>query len=208
MVPCYILRVTPVLFNSAQSNNNDTFASLFKDNLKHRDRNMKKILFSAVGLILFLTVTTVQAQKEKYQSLFIYNFSKYVKWPDGQQSGDFVIGVLGTSNITKTLKTMSANKKVNGSKIVVKEFKSASEISGCHILFIAEGMSSKMNQVVTQTSGESILIVSDKPGLAKKGAVINFIEHEGEIKFELNKQFAESRGLKISGSLVSLAILV
>jgi len=167
---------------------------------------MKKIILIVFGLIFM--ITTVKAQKEKFQSLFIYNFCKYVKWPQNQQSGDFVIGVLGSASITKTLKTMSISKKVRGSTIVVKEFNSTDDIKGCHILFVAESESGKMSQVVSKTTGQSILIVTDKPGLAKEGAAINFIMKDGKIKFELNQQDAESRGLKISSSLVSLAILV
>jgi hypothetical protein len=44
--------------------------------------------------------------------------------------------------------------------------------------------------------------------MAGKGAAINFVEVDGKIKFELNEENAESRGLKIAGSLASLAILV
>lgn len=170
---------------------------------------MKKASIALFGLFIFLTsIQSAHAQKEKYQSLFIYNFSKYVKWPDSHQSGDFVIGILGSANMTKSLKSMSVNKKVNGSSIVVKEFSSVAEIRDCHILYVAERESGKMSQIIELTKGQSILIVTDKPGLAKKGSVINFIERDGKIKFELNQQYADSRGLKISGSLVSLAILV
>lgn len=169
---------------------------------------MKKIFFVVMGLVLMFSITSVKAQKEKYHSLFIYNFSKYVKWPEGEQSGDFVIGVLGKSTITKTLEAMAVNKKVNGSSIIVKQYSDPSEVQGCHILYVAEAESGKISQIVAATSGKSILIVSDKPGMAEKGAVINFVEKEGKIKFELNQHYAESRGLKVSGSLVSLAILV
>lgn len=170
---------------------------------------MKKASIVLFGVFIFFTsMQSAHAQKEKYQSLFIYNFSKYVKWPEGQQSGDFVIGIFGSVNMTEALKSMAVNKKVNGSNIVIKEFSSTAEIKDCHILFVAESESGKMSQILSQTEGQSILIVSDKPGLAKKGAVINFVESEGKIKFELNQQYADLRGLKISGSLVSLAILV
>ena len=169
---------------------------------------MKKLFFVAIGLMLIFSFTSAKAQKEKYHSLFIYNFSKYVKWPDDQQSGDFVIGVLGYSDIIKTLQSMAVNKKVNGSKIVIKQFNSVFDIKGCHILYVASSESGKMSQVISNTLDLPILIVSDKPGMAKKGAVINFVEREGKIKFELNQNYAESRGLKVSGSLISLAILV
>ena len=103
---------------------------------------------------------------------------------------------------------MASNKKVNGHAIVIKEFKNSSQAQGCHILYVSEGASNQISTVLANTAQNPVLIVSDKPGLAKKGAVINFIEQDGKIKFELNQKMAEARGLKVSGSLTSLAILV
>jgi len=169
---------------------------------------MRKLFFLMLGAFFLLSLSEANAQKERFHSLFIYNFCKYVKWPEGQQSDDFVIGVLGSENMVKTLKAAAGNKKVNGKPIAVKHFKNPAEVAGCHILYVANSSSHQISKVLDSTTDESVLIVSDKPGFAKKGAAINFIEKQGKIKFELNQEVAESRGLKISGSLASLAILV
>lgn len=169
---------------------------------------MNKLFFIMTGVLIIFSSTDACSQKEKYQSLFIYNFSKYVKWPEEKQNEEFVIGVLGSSEIISTLKSMAENKNVNGARIIVKQYNSVHELSDCHILYVSDKEASNIDEVISSTSGKSILIVTDKPGFAKKGAVINFIEQDGKIKLELNQQYAESRGLKVSGSLVSLAILV
>lgn len=170
---------------------------------------MKKVSVALIGLILFTTsIQSAMAQKEKYHSVFIYNFSKYVKWPDAQNSENFVIGVLGASAIQKDLEAMAAAKNVNGRTIEIKQFKSAEEVSDCHILYVAATASEKFNQVLSETNSKPILVVTDNPGFANKGAAINFIEVGGKIKFELNQKNVEKRGLKVAGSLASLAILV
>lgn len=164
------------------------------------------MIIAAVGLTF--SFTHVNAQKEKFQSIFIYNFSKYVKWPDNMNSGKFVIGVIGSPAMQSELKAMAATKNVNGLPIEVRQFNSVAEVKDCHILYLASTESGKLDQIVSQTNGKSILIVTDKPGLAEKGASINFVEVDGKIKFELSQQNAEQRGLKVAGSLSSLAILV
>jgi hypothetical protein len=170
---------------------------------------MKKASVVLVGLcIMIVSFQSAWAQKEKFHSIFIYNFSKYVKWPEARNSGKFVIGVLGTSAIHKDLKSMAEIKHVNGKSIEIKQFSSAAEISDCHILYVSATESGLLDQVLSKTSGKPILIVTDNPGLAKKGAAINFVEVSGKIKFELNKKNAESRGLKVAGALASLAIIV
>jgi len=170
---------------------------------------MKKANVVLIGLLMMIvSFQSALAQKEKYHSIFIYNFSKYVKWPDVQNSGKFVIGVLGASTIQKDLKVMAAAKQVNGKTIEVKQFNSVAEVSECHILYVSASESGKMNEIISKTKSQSVLIITDKPGLAKKGATINFVEVDGKIKFELNQKNAEARGLKVAGSLASLAILV
>ncbi len=169
----------------------------------------KKGSMMLLGLLLALIAfQPTWAQKEKYHSIFIYNFSKYVKWPDSSNSGSFVIGVLGKSAIQKDLKAMAASKKVNGMPIEIKFFNSSSEIKDCHILYVAQSESNKMDEINAITQEQSILVVTDKPGLAEKGADINFIEVDGKIKFELNQHHVEARGMKVAGSLASLAIMV
>lgn len=170
---------------------------------------MKKASVVLVGLFMMIvSFQSAWAQKERYHSIFIYNFSKYVKWPDAQNSGTFVIGVLGTSAIQNDLKAMAATKQVNGMTIEVKQFSSATEVSDCHILYVSASESAKLNQVLSNTKSKPVLVVTDNPGFAKKGAAINFVEVGGKIKFELSQKNAEANGLKVAGALASLAILV
>jgi hypothetical protein len=169
---------------------------------------MRKVLLVVFFLIGFFGYS--QAQKEKYQSLFIYNFTKYIKWPDTYSPGTFVIGVIGNSTIIDDLNGMAASKKQtsNGATIEIKKYNSVDEIGACHILFVSENAVDKLGQIETKTSGKPVLLVTDTPGMGTKGAVINFIEKDGKIKFELNESQAEKRSLVVSSSLTSLAIII
>lgn len=170
---------------------------------------MKKSSVVLIGIsMMLLSFQSAWAQKEKFHSIFIYNFSKYVKWPEDQNTGKFVIGVYGSSIIEKDLVEMAASKKVNGLPIEVRHFKSVEGLDQCHIIYVASSESGKIDQIISKTNSKPILIVTDKPGLANRGAAINFVELDGKIKFELNQQNAESRGLKVAGALTSLAIVV
>ena len=164
------------------------------------------IFYVIVGLLM---TNPLYAQKTKYQSMFIYNFSKYIKWPDNFNQGKFVIGVLGETDLYKDLKQMAATKKqTNGLTIEVISFSSASNVSNCNLLFVTPKFCNQIDEVSASLSGKPTLIVSDKKGMAKEGAVINFVEDNGKIKFELNRSAADKIGVVISGSLTSLAIIV
>ena len=170
--------------------------------------NTKKIF----PLFLFIVMISLSGygQKEKYQSLFIYNFTKHIEWPKSYNVGEFVIGVIGSSDIIESLNSMASRKKriVTGQIIEVKKFNTIAEIGKCNILFVSKDVSWQLSQIDNATASKPILIVTDSPGLAAQGSIINFVEKDGKIKFELNEEGASSRGLAISSSLANLAIII
>lgn len=171
---------------------------------------MKGSRIIAAGLVigLFFTVSAF-GQKTKYQSLFIYNFAKYIKWPGDFNNGKFVIGVLGSSEITEDLKNMvSIKKSIHGLQMEVTEIASLDEMVSCNLLFVTEDFCDNLEEVQNALNGTPTLIVTDKTGMAEQGAAINFVEQDGKIRFELNQSGTENLGLKISTSLTSLAIIV
>lgn len=164
--------------------------------------------------VFFLILITVGlnvsfAQKDRVQTMFIYNFTKYIKWPDNYVPNSFVIGILGDSPLADDLGNMASLKKqINGKPITVKNFRVPQEVHECQILILSEKYCQRIEEVKQQLGDQSVLIISDYDGMARKGAVINFVEVNGKIRFELNQQAAQSRNLKVSGSLINLAILV
>lgn len=171
---------------------------------------MRKVTIALIALSIgFLSIRDVHAQKTKYQSVFIYNFCKYIKWPDDFNKEKFVIGVLGESEILADLKSMVASKKeTNGLEMEIRTFSSLDELTECNLLFVASEFCPQIQQIQDAISLQPTLIVTDNPDMATKGAAINFVVQDSKIKFELNQKNAKSRGLKVAGSLSSLAILI
>lgn len=165
------------------------------------------ILLCVLSVVIF---TTSYAQKEKYQSLYIYNFTKYIKWPESYHADKFIIGVIGDSEIFESLKDMAAKKKTtaSGVEMEVIKYKSVTEVGDCNILFVSHDAAGELVQIDTETSSKPILIVTESPGLATQGSVINFVELNDKVKFELNESEASNRGLEVSGALTSLAIVI
>ena len=120
---------------------------------------MKKILL--IFFLMMAIVSISHAQKEKYQSLFIYNFTKYIKWPDSYNSDKFVIGVLGDSEILTSLNVMALSKKKtgNGQILEVKKYSSVDEIDECNILFVSESAIDNIGQIeaISKTKGYELI---------------------------------------------------
>ena len=168
-------------------------------------KRTSSILFGA--FIFFVSIQSVQAQKEKHLSYFLYNFSKYIMWPDNQITDKFVIGVIGNSAINEHLYSMaSAKKEIHGVPIEIQQYNSVSEIGDCHILYVPREKSLEIDKINLLLQSKSVLVVTDKLDIILEGGAINFVEEEAKMMFEVNQSIAESKGLTISESLIALAM--
>jgi hypothetical protein len=138
----------------------------------------------------------------------IYRFTKYIDWPDNKKSGDFIIGIVGDSPLYDELVRFTDNKTVGNQKIVIKKFSSSANTYNCQILFISEEESSSLKKIITRVEGSPVLLVSESPGLARKGACINFAIVDDRLKLEINKNSIEQRNMHIASELLQLGILV
>lgn len=176
----------------------------------NRVKNLKSYLLfiSFVGVLTLCS--SFQSQYDtnsKIKALFIYNFSKYIEWPDDYKSGDFIVGIVGETPLTKELEMMSKTKKVFNQAIVIQKYNSTSDIKKCHMLLVPFKEDAKVSECIQKTNQFSTLVVTEKDGLAKQSG-INFVVIQNKQKFQLNKLNIEKRNLKVSSSLLSLAIVV
>lgn len=167
--------------------------------------------YKVLLIALCLVSVRVSAQTPDYRiySIFIYNFIKYIEWPESANPNEFVIGTLGKTMMKNELMHMAQTKsEAIGKKIIIVECNTLSEAKACNILFIPANHSSKMEEVIEHLKNEAILYVTEKEGLAQKGSCINFILKDGKMKFEMNKESIQKSKLKVSNELVRLAVLI
>jgi len=163
--------------------------------------------------MLFVVITNnkVNAQSTDYKaySLYVYNFMKYVEWPEEESKGDFVIALVGDSKIKDELLVLSNHKKLKGRKIVFKVFAKVEDITYCHLLYVSSSKSSSIKMINKKFAAKPMLIVGEREQSVYKGAALSFLTtDEDELKFDINKKEIESHKLKISSSLIKLGTLI
>ena len=171
---------------------------------------MKSIQKALVVLFIFGSSTIFAQDRPMHEvySMMVYNFIKYVQWPDHAESGEFVIGVVGNVDLFTTLNTWYGGKPRGGKTYVIKKYNSAAEVANCHVVFIDKSKSSEFEAVNNKVKGKGTLVITDKAGLGEKGSAINFKNVDNKLKFELNQRAMEASNLKVSGALSSMAILI
>lgn len=170
-------------------------------------KSLKHLLIIAV-ICLSSANLSAQAIDPRYESIFIYNFMLYMEWPVMEKSGNFIIGILGKSQINTELSKMARLRTINGRKIEIKEYNSPDQIDKCHFFFVTRGESQNIEQVLNKVSEKNTMVIGESPGMIKKGAHINFMAINNKVKFELSKSCLKNLDIKVSSSLMKLAVLV
>jgi len=144
----------------------------------------------------------------KIKAIYIYNFTKYIEWPEKYKEGNFVIGFLGSNSALLSKLSEIATKKVGSQNIEIRNITNVENADRFNIIYILSDNSAQLSEVLSKVKGKSTLIVTDKPGLAKQGAGINFVVVENKQKIELNKVNIEKYKLKVASTLVDMALPV
>jgi hypothetical protein len=169
---------------------------------------MKKILLTIAALVFCAGVWAQERATHEIHAAMLYNFIKYVQWPNEAEGGEFVVGVMGEDDVFNTLKTWYDGKPKGTKKYVIKKLSSAAEAATCQVVYLGRGKSKEFENIKNSITGKSVLTITDGNGLGQKGSCINFKVIDGKLKFELNQATVGSSNLKVSGQLSSMAIMI
>src|SRR5688572_30092760 len=162
---------------------------------------ISKIHFLLCAIVFSVTV---QAQTTNYQvySLYVVNIAKYSSWP--AVAGEFNITVFGKSKVYEELLKQNG-KIVNGHSVKVKQAETIGDIGEPQIIYLADGKSSALDDLVKMTEGKSVMIISEREGLHKRGAGFSFVVMDnGTLRCDINNTDLEKRQIKLSKNLTAL----
>lgn len=145
-----------------------------------------------------------------YHSVFIYNFCKYIQWPEDNRL--HIIGALGDSPILQGLYRMARAKSSPYMRFIIRKYGAIEDIeSNCHILFIPNSFplnASRKAQLLQKTKDIPLLIITENEEYIQDFSSINFIVRRGKLLFQINPENIEKAGLKVSYQLLRLGIIV
>ncbi len=169
-----------------------------------------KIFIIAFFVLIGFNSFNANAQRPMHEihSMLIFNFIKYIEWPDDTKSGDFVIAVYGDDDVYEQLSNLYGQRKVKGQNAEIVNVSDVSSINNAHIIYLASNKSRDFDAIIEKYDTKPTLIITDKSGLGKKGASINFREVGGKLKFEINQATFDNSNLKVSSQLVNMGITI
>lgn len=174
---------------------------------------------AAFGLCVYVAFgfsTLAQTQREaptEYQvkAAYLYNFGKFVSWPDahsGAPSDPFEICILGDDPFGTVLEAVVKGGTISGRNAVAKRIATTVGIDSCRILFISSSEDPRLKDILASLENLQVLTVSDMPQFADRGGMIQFVQQNSRIRFEVNLKNAEHSGLILSSELLKVAVRV
>lgn len=146
------------------------------------------------------------SQKGPLQAAFVYNFCKFVEWPEGENT-ELVLGLMGASDDTSHFESI-AGKTARELAITVKQVNTQDELGACQLVFIAPDQAGQVPGILKKLAGQPVLTISAMEDFCKQGGMIQFVSIQGKMRFYINRTAAENARLSISSQLLKMAKIV
>jgi hypothetical protein len=149
-----------------------------------------------------------QLTEYQLKALYLFNFAKFVEWPESAFSNPgapLVIGVLGENPFGDLLETTVQGKALNRHPLEVREIRAPNEVTNCHILFISGSEKKHLPEILKGLQNTPILTVSEMDRFTENGGMINFVWVDKKVHFQINDPVAKAAGLKIGSKLLGLS---
>lgn len=164
-------------------------------------------------MLCLLGLGSTQGQPSREYPLkaaFLYNFAAFVEWPEPALGGPmdpFVVGILGADPFGAAIDEIVAGEQAKNRPLIVQRFTDPADAANAHILFISESEAPRLAAILQHCRERPVLTVSDIPGFAAEGGVIEF-RVENTVRLHINVSAARSGQLTISSKLLQLAEVV
>jgi YfiR/HmsC-like len=144
------------------------------------------------------------------EAAYLFNFTKFVKWRPATNDArtSFPICVLGQDHLGEALDKTVSGEKIDGLPVTAVRVTTMEQAVTCRVVFVDESEQRRLASILPALSQAGVLTVSNMPGFADRGGIIQFHLVEGRVRFEVNLDAAESAGLTLSSDLLKVATRV
>ena len=144
----------------------------------------------------------------KVKARIIRKLLDYLEWPNMEAGRPIVVAVLEPSSFEDHLAQELENGLVRGRPLKFRLLRSISQIDQCDVVFIPETWEENLDRLLGSLKGKPIISISDTPGFANRGVIINLAPAEGKTRLEVNLESLKRSGVSLSPQLLKFAIIV
>ncbi len=181
------------------------------ENGNRRSRVHSTPVFILVLVLLMQAPTMASDSSTHTQDLIraamVYNFCKFVEWPEATESEQLVLGVMSDGFSTPDFSSIDG-KTVRDLRLEVRNISSRGDLAQCNLLFISEASGMTLQDAFAESKNESILTISEIDDFCTQGGIIQMVPRRGKMRFFINRKVADESGLTLSSQLLKMARIV
>ena len=159
------------------------------------------------GLLLALSALAHGAGPEagdaQVRAAFVFNFVRYVDWPDdlAGASAPLVVCYAGNRAATAQALGVMEGRLVRGRQVRLRQVDG--DPAGCHVLVFGEGQGTPA--LLHRAQGRPILTVGEGWAFLDEGGIIALAVVDGKMAFGANLEAARRASLRLGSQMLKLA---
>ena len=161
---------------------------------------------------LALAAAPVRAEDtNEIKADMLWNIAKFIRWPDNafaRGESDFVFTILGDDSLAEALAANLSTKTLSGRPVFVRVVGRVQDVIGSQIIYVASSALGRFPDVIRELRGAPALTVANARGFVEGGGMVDFIDEDEKVRFEIHQARAEKAGLKISARLLAIARVI
>jgi len=149
--------------------------------------------------------------EDKIKAVYIFNFVRFTEWPLTQTTSAnkrMNLSILGNRDLLKILNGKSFQKPALGARLNARACVMPSCITDSQALFIDSSEREGLTEILNLLSNKPVLTISDIPGFAEKGGMIELNRDNDKIIFRINLEAIKRANLYVSSQLLQMAEIV
>lgn len=155
------------------------------------------------------TVAPPALSDSAMQVLYLFNFAKFVEWPEKVfpvKQAPIRLCIYGErpSEIRQSVGSIEG-KTVQGRELAIRRNATLTELNDCQIVFVPGSEKRWLSEVLRVAHAANALTVSDMEDFVESGGGVGLFMVDHQIRFEFNLDATQVAQLKISSQLLKLA---
>jgi hypothetical protein len=168
------------------------------------------VLFALAFHATSVETAWAQSTADEYhvKAAFLFHFAQLVEWPaDSPNEGgsSLYLCTLGDDPFHGELESTVAGKQIGSRILRIRHVRTLQDTRGCNVLFISKSEGNRTASLLANLRNTPVLTVGDDDGFVGAGGIIRMFLEGNKVRFEINRQAAESARLRISSQLLLLA---
>lgn len=142
------------------------------------------------------------------KAVLLFKLPQFVYWPEtAKPQASLTFCIAGANPFGNALEQL-AREPIHGRGVEIVNLAAIGDNIACDFIFVGRSESSSLDMILRKLAGKRMVSVSDIPGFAKAGGMVELTVSGDRVGVTLNRRAAQKQGLEFNAQLLRLAKVV